>query len=627
MSAVGFINNGISLIEKSLAAYHAIADAKNFGSDAAKSVMMLRFEAFRYQEWGHDNKNITAIFQASNTAKSSQPPEAIGGFGAKQPISPVSTSCEALCDAVNQVIDVLQSVNQLLTKYNRAFESREQPGHSITDGISTTAIGAGGLQGKMHGASQRFEQLKDSLQSQTSLARRVKYGITTWNEADKEILKSLIQRFKYWNDSLYALAPPGRQDLQELVLAFRIVGAARSTAQLESVQGAAALSRYESMYRSATLKKNIGMIVGGPSLKKSYDQLSIDSKAAKSRRFITSYFSNDVPTEQVGSAESPSTRVLPERVLVEWYYYDIKWSPKQVLLADERVEKFAEKFSIAEKPANLPVMNCIGWVQHPTKTDRALLYRLVDTSSASSQIVTLNELLNGSHTSTVIRRPSLGDRFRLAAALTVGLLELHTVEWIHKGFGSHNVLLLYNPGEGVRYDKPFISGFDFARPDRPNEESLSMRPSKFDLYRHPDIRAAKLSSDAPKPSSSRMHDVYSLGLVLFEIGMWMPLESYVKANLTAEGFRERIQGYVDQDLAIWMGDRFANAVQSCLSGEYLLKSKTFPLAEMEEQVDDVEGMDEDFTSDQNFASVHQLAYFYRTIVSEIHGCQCEMGDR
>jgi hypothetical protein len=189
------------------------------------------------------------------------------------------------------------------------------------------------------------------------------------------------------------------------------------------------------------------------------------------------------------------------------------------------------------------------------------------------------------------------------------------------------VLLFYDPVGKIKYDKPFITGFDFARPDRPGEESLSMRPSKFDIYRHPEIRATKPSSDTTKPSSSRMHDVFSLGLVLFEIGMWTPLESYLKANLGAEDFRRRIQGYVDRDLALWMGDRFTNAVKSCLSGEYLEKSETFPVGEMEEQPEEGEELEDPSPSDHGLTSVHQLAYFYRAIVVEIHGCQCEMGER
>jgi hypothetical protein len=319
-----------------------------------------------------------------------------------------------------------------------------------------------------------------------------------------------------------------------------------------------------------------------------------------------------------------------QRVIVEWYYYDTKWNDEQALLADERVERLAHQFSFSKTPASLPVQHCIGWIQHPTKRDRALLYTIPNSPgrvSQTYQTVTLNEPLGGDRTLTSKCLPTLGERFQLAAALAVGFLELHTVGWIHKGFGSHNLLLFSDSDGKIHYDKPVISGFDFARPDRPGEVSLSTRASKFDIYRHPELRRLKPSPDAAMPSSSRMHDVYSLGLVLFEIGMWMPLESYTKAALRPEDFRKRVEQYVARDLGLWMGDRFRDAVQLCLSGEYLEKSEAFSLGEIEDHIDDQEEPESEETSGQDLARVRQLGYFYQFVVAEIHGCQCEMVER
>ncbi|KAH6949750.1 hypothetical protein BKA56DRAFT_606791 [Ilyonectria sp. MPI-CAGE-AT-0026] len=609
----------ITLIEKSLAIYRTVNAGRNFGSDAAQSVMMLRFEAFRYQEWARDNKNITKLYQASMADTADQSTVALTGHvGAKQPISPAATACEALCDAVTQVIEVLQSVDELLNKYGRAFQSRKQPDDLVNKRVSSVAIGMGGLQGEMRNAQQKYNQLKESLQSKTSFGHRVKYGIQTWNDADKETLESLIKRFKYWNDSLRHIAPPLKPYLSELRLASQVVSMARSEAQLESVQSAAAESSYESVCRSATLKKKkIEGAMRDPRLKKSWADVKIDPKVATSRRFLTDYYAHD--------DEAPSSiNVAPQRILVEWYFYDLKWSEKHINVANDRVESLALQFSTPEKPANLPVLDCTGWVQHPSKKDRALLYKVPQYLSRASQIckpMTLLELLTTRQPLTSKRLPSLADRFRLAAALATGFLELHTVDWIHKGFGSHNVLLFSDSEGKIRYDKPLISGFDFARPNREGEESLSVRPSKFDLYRHPDVRAVKPSADAVKLSSTRMHDVYSLGLVLFEIGMWTPLESYTKANLSPQDFSNRIQGYVERDLDLWMGSRFCSAVQSCLSGNYLLESEAFSLGEFEEVVDEQEGP---AISGEDLTNIHQLGSFYRFIVAELHGCQCKL---
>lgn len=614
MAQIGLVAASIGLIEKSIAAYRVIAAAKNFGSDAAESVMMLRFEAFRYQEWTHNNRTLREILESNKSAAKST--HTIAFLGTKKPISPVQTLCEALCDAVNQIVDIFDCVDKLLGKYNRAFESRKQSDYSIKEGVTLSAGGSGLAlsQSKMHNAGQKYEQLKSSLQSQTPFARRVKYGMQTWNDADKDTLKELVQRFKYWNDNLYELAPPAKHRLQELGLSTYVVGSARSSAQLESVRGAAAQSNYEAVYRSAALKKKTGEMETNLSLEKGYENLVIDLKVAKSRRFITQYYPD-------------GRNAISQRVLVEWYYYDPKWTESQVNLANDRVASLATRFSSTEKPANLPVLDCIGWVQHPQKADRALLYALSGSNYQNREPITLHELISGNHTSKGIRLPSLGDRLCLASALAVGVLELHTVEWLHKGLGSHNVLLFHDAAGNVDYGTPFISGFDFARPDRPKEESLSLRPSKFDIYRHPEIRVPKPNADAGKPSSSRMHDAYSLGLVLFEIGMWMPLESYIKANLSAEGFRKRICDYVERDLFVWMGNQYSDAVKSCLSGDYLLKSETFPLGVSEESDGESEESEESFAEEYTLTGAHQLAYFYQAIVAQIHSCQCGMSER
>ncbi|KAF2462867.1 uncharacterized protein BDR25DRAFT_118148 [Lindgomyces ingoldianus] len=645
MAQIGIATGIITLLEKSLAFYRVIAAAKNFGSDAAHSVMMLRFEAFRYQEWARENKNITAIFQdSSNEDTSRRQTQMIGLTHATQPISPVATFREALCDAVTQIIEVLRSVDKLLTKYNRAFEAREESNDPINLGVESIVVGPGLLQDEMQNAAQKYSRLKESLQLKTSFARRAKYGIQTWNDADKETLKDLVERFKYWNDSIHQIAPPEKPNLQELRMASQLVVSARSSAQLESVREAAAESSYKSVSRSAGLKMKMGEAFRDPGLKKNYADVKIDTKIARSRRFLTEFYPEGMSGARtqvtprspanfkiVGNSGSPSSiRTATQRVITEWYYYDSRWNDDQAKLADDRVERLAHRFSASEKPVNLHVLDCVGWIQHPSKRDRALLYKVPDNSdcvSQTSQPVTLHELLTAKQTPTHERLPSLGQRFKLAAALAVGFLELHTVGWIHKGFGSHNVLLFSDSKGKVCYDKPFISGFDFARPDTPREVSLSTRVSKFDLYRHPEIRELKPSSDITKPSSSHAHDVYSLGLVLFEIGMWMPLESYTKANLSPLDFRTRIQGYVARDLGLWMGNRFRDAVQSCLSGEYLQKSETFSLGETEEQIEDAEDLVDPATSDQSMTRIRQLGYFYHFIVAEIHGCQCEVGER
>jgi hypothetical protein len=302
MAEIGIATGIITLTEKSLALYRAITAAKNFGSDAAQSVMMLRFEAFRYQEWSQENQNVVAIFAEPSASQSPfvQNSRFAGLFGTKQLISPVATYRETLCDCVTQIIEILQCIDKLLTKYNRAFETREKPGgNSAIGGVASIMVGPGSVQTQMQSSAKKYGHLKDALQSKTSFTRRVKYGIQTWDDADKDVLKDLVQRFKYWNDGIHSIAPPRKLYLQELRMASQVVGSASSPVQLEGVREAAAESNYESVSRSAALKRDIYEAMGDPELKKNYEDVKFDSRVSRSRRFLTDYCPRGmyIPTE------------------------------------------------------------------------------------------------------------------------------------------------------------------------------------------------------------------------------------------------------------------------------------------------------------------------------------------
>lgn len=252
-----------------------------------------------------------------------------------------------------------------------------------------------------------------------------------------------------------------------------------------------------------------------------------------------------------------------------------------------------------------------------------MLYSLPadDRIDETSPPVSLFEAFTTDSTKGAQRLPSLGDRFRLAAALAIGFLELHTVEWLHKNFNSQNVLLFRSSDGAIVFSKPFIVGFDFARPDKRGEVSLSMRASPFDLYRHPEVRHPRPSPNSSQSLFKKHHDIYSLGMVLFEIGMWSRLDRYTKPNLTADDFRQRVRGYVKKSLSMLMGDHFCRAVDACLSGEYLSDTGTISL-------DMFSGGGEEtdiLSNDPDVTNSAELDCFCRRIVAELCHCHCEMG--
>lgn len=327
--------------------------------------------------------------------------------------------------------------------------------------------------------------------------------------------------------------------------------------------------------------------------------------------------------------DTQSTSVKPQKVIVEWYFYEKSWTDEQRLLADERVEQLAYDFSIREKPRFLRVLDCIGYICHPKKADRALLYAVPSRSPMIGQVARLMSLYQilstDPNVGAITGRPSLSDRFRLASFLAISFFELQNVSWLHKYFNSDNVLFFADSEGKISFSEPYISGFDFSRRDKAGQKSLQMSKSPLDLYRHPDLRRLRPNSEQ-LPAYSRKYDIYSLGLVLFEIGMWRRLDAFLKPNMTPDAFRARILTYLERDMPMLMGETYQHVVTKCISGDYLHDGLPDHISQDgDETQDNQQDATEVGTDDEAFAqrALSESNSFYSSVVSELQRCHCD----
>ena len=96
---------------------------------------------------------------------------------------------------------------------------------------------------------------------------------------------------------------------------------------------------------------------------------------------------------------------------------------------------------------------------------------------------------------------------------------------VHESFRSENVLFFpstTSDGDGTRLDeasnnvdltRPFIFGFEFSRPDSFFSAGFIDACPDRDVYRHPERQGQPLTT------FKKIHDIYSLGIILLEIGM------------------------------------------------------------------------------------------------------------
>jgi hypothetical protein len=72
----------------------------------------------------------------------------------------------------------------------------------------------------------------------------------------------------------------------------------------------------------------------------------------------------------------------------------------------------------------------------------------------------------------------------------------------------------------VDYDNPFVVGFEFSREE--SDRSTTEQDDKLErnIYRHPDRQGP------PEARFNMLHDIYSLGVVLLEIGLSRPAKNF-----------------------------------------------------------------------------------------------------
>ncbi len=102
------------------------------------------------------------------------------------------------------------------------------------------------------------------------------------------------------------------------------------------------------------------------------------------------------------------------------------------------------------------------------------------------------------------------------------------------------------PVEGIPpllgYDEPYFVGFGRARTDLPqgpknyyDHQSKRIDDINLDYYQHP------VKRQDPQIRYYRSFDIYSLGCVLLEIGLWTTLSDIANPDTAANKFAEKLQ--------------------------------------------------------------------------------------
>jgi len=202
----------------------------------------------------------------------------------------------------------------------------------------------------------------------------------------------------------------------------------------------------------------------------------------------------------------------------------------------------------------------------------------------TTSMMTLEEMISGDPFPKV--EAPLNERLKLAHKLAEAVFFLHAAGFLHKNITSSSVVALRRsdspPGEIIPdIDDSYLMGFDLIRGTeaitaqegavKENEEQRSIWD--FDVFQHPDRLRGKSS-----PRYIKTYDVYSLGVVLLEVGLWEPLGRVAK-DLRKEdpsGWARELSEIVPQ-IGARAGEKYQSLVAWCLDlkGDHIVKDSEF----------------------------------------------------
>ena len=260
--------------------------------------------------------------------------------------------------------------------------------------------------------------------------------------------------------------------------------------------------------------------------------------------------------------------------MIEWYHIPetIGAGVELRSIARERLAKLSILLSAENKPSTLCAAESIGYVEADQFYKFGLVSRIPIGAASSKPPVTLHNLLCRkplSGTSSRIPLPSLSQRFTLASSLATSLYTFMLARWHHKMFNSLNIYFLFCEAESSlpNFDSPLVGGYSVSRPSAVEEISIcATRSSLSESYLHPQLRVPARQ----RPRYATKYEIYSLGLLLVEIGFWQPIAKIAAASAprhgshSAEGFKNAIIEKTSTDLACWMGEQYRDITLRCL---------------------------------------------------------------
>ncbi|KAH6869674.1 hypothetical protein B0T10DRAFT_361787, partial [Thelonectria olida] len=209
----------------------------------------------------------------------------------------------------------------------------------------------------------------------------------------------------------------------------------------------------------------------------------------------------------------------------------------------------------------LRVLQCTHYFEETPKSQFGLVYLLPSAGVANSQPTTLASILDATYKDG---RPSLTTRTRLAHKLALYLQRLHTYSWVHKSLPPESVLLFPSDNGLSEMEKAFedprLVASEYSRQESDFSDQFGESEIKRNIYRHP------TRWGQPTNRFEKIHDMYALGVILLEIGLWSRADqldngALVTSNIahSSVAVQNKLLKHAQIRLGFYAGDAFRDA--------------------------------------------------------------------
>jgi len=528
---VGITNVAVKLLDACIRGFTVLREARHAGRDLSTVQAMLQIEQLKLQTWASE----------------------VGLLDIEPRLSISFSDVGIASVALDQLGELLTDLDKLKHKYKLNLEVTEEEIAKLQEPQST-------LKALLPFQREQFRNdTAKVFHRRQSTWRRLR-----WVSEDEQLFRKLLKDVKYFIDELtQTLGRSERDMLKNRIEMFHrflitgssdsrylsIAGQASSTETSDTNLEAAARLRKQALELEVIDDPHVDRAPSGdlelqnlhgrpgpmqPTSGK-HASGSIPSMRLSKTKINAGLFRLEVPRQLAYYVDHKSAVVLLEWMAADWSVH---------ASTRDRVNKVSKLLHELIHPS-FHSLRCIGYLEDNKLSRYGIVYEVpirsveIDRPDAFPVIsVTLRSMLEATDC------PSLNARVKVAILLLGTILQLHTSGWLHKAITSDN-LITFAPRGFLVSASPlssletnsviYLTGYNYARSDDPAEMTEpSLSQIDAELYRHP------LSIGTSRQRYCRAFDLFSVGCILLELGLWSSLSSVLlEAHATAGQFPQR----------------------------------------------------------------------------------------